>query len=180
MKIRSILKFPIQVCLAILATGALPANADNPLAMTTVGFDVPGTAEVLDGDYRAAIKASEQYVDAGYNLRKVAARTNLCIAYTGLGEYEDAAKWCGAAKEINRSGWITANNEAVLHILKGEIQQGHEMLESAEERVNNGAFRKSCRECWVAIKENHEEAERREVIARASSESEAYVARSDK
>lgn len=179
MNIKPILKLPIKVCLVILGTGALPAIADNQLAMTTVNFDVPGTEAVLDGNYRQAINASEKYVEAGFNLRKLAARTNLCVSYAALGEFENASKWCDAAKEINRVGWVTANNRAVLHLLMNEYREGHAMLEAAEGSLNNGAFRKSCRVCWAAIQDNHEEAERREVMAQADAETDGYVAQSD-
>ena len=179
MNIRPMFKLPIKVCLVILGTAALPAHAGNQLAMTTVNFEVPGTAAVLEGNYEEAIKASEKYIDAAFNLRRVAALTNLCISYTALGDFEDASKWCEAASEVNRAGWVTANNRAVLHLIMGEYREGHSMLESAEVSVNNGAFRKSCRECWAAIKENHEEAERREIMAQAAAEPDDYVARSD-
>ena len=167
MTIKRLIGFPVSLSLVLLGMGTMPAFAQQELAMTTVDFDIPGTAEVLSGDYNAAITASEKLVDARFNLRKVAARTNLCISYAALRDFENATKWCDAATEINRVPWITANNRAVLHLLMGEFREAHAMLEATEGSVNNGAFKKTCQLCWVAIKENHQEAQQREMYAQA-------------
>lgn len=167
MTIKRLIGIPVSMGLALLGLGAMPAFAQQELAMTTVDFDIPGTAEVLSGDYEAAIVASEKLVNARFHLRKVAARTNLCISYAALGDFGNASKWCDAAQEINRVPWITANNRAVLHLLMGEAREAHAMLEAAEGRLNNGAYRKTCKLCWAAIQENHQEAQQREMYAQA-------------
>lgn len=177
---------------AWLGTAAAPALAEHELIMTTLEYKIPGTAAVLRGDYIAALEASRRHVDARWYVRRLAARTNLCIAYTGIGDYESAVKWCDAALNINsssqlfgknrganqdsamqatRASWIAKNNRAVLHLLMGEIGEGHEILEASEGLVRSRFYQ--------AINgNNHQEAEYREALAQNAVVQESMVAKS--
>lgn len=188
-----LVKFSLTACLAILGIAAMPVLADHELIMTTMEFDVPGKAAVLRGDYTEAIEDSEDYVDANWYARRLAARTNLCISYAGLGDFENAVKWCDAAMEIssatkispdtnkatlqndgalgNRVSWIARNNRAVLHLLMGEAGEGHAMLEAAEDKLRGKLYQ-------VVARNNHEEAEYREATAQTSADRDSLVVKS--
>ena len=79
-----------------------------------------------------------KYVNAGVNVRKVAARTNLCIGYAATRQYDDAIKWCDAAVEIDRRAWITKNNRAVLYYLMGDFEAS--AAEFAKSREAGGGY----------------------------------------
>ena len=173
MDVKQIVKGLLAISMGAVTLGVSPAFADHELVMTTVDIEIPGTDAIREGDYELAITLSEQKVNAGWNLRKLAARTNLCIAYTALGEFENAVPWCDAAIEVERLGWIAKNNRAVLHLLMGEIEMGHAMLEAAEETAFGRLY-------WVASRNNHREAEYLESIAKASADPDSLVVRSVK
>ena len=118
---------------ALLLSFASSSASAEELVMGTIPSDVPGTNEILDGDYKAGIQLSERYVNAGHNLRKLAARTNLCVAYTALKQYDDAAKWCDSAMEVERRAWVTKNNRAVLAYMVGDYTASQQLLSEARE-----------------------------------------------
>lgn len=194
MSIRKLWTFPATVCLVLLGMGSMSAMAEHELIMTTVEYDIPGKAAVLRGDYIKAIDVSKKYVDARWYVRRLAARTNLCISYTGLRDFENAAKWCDAAMQINRksqlydnnrgtlqetkmqatrASWIATNNRAVLHLLMGEIGEGHQILEAAEGKVRGRLYQ-------AVNQSNHREAEYREAVAQTSVEPDSLVVKSER
>lgn len=194
MSIRKLWTFPATVCLVLLGMGSMSAMAEHELIMTTVDYDIPGKAAVLRGDYIKAIEVSKKYVDARWYVRRLAARTNLCISYTGLRNFENAAKWCDAAMQVNRSSevfdnnrgslkdsaiqasrpsWIAKNNRAVLHLLMGEIGEGHQILEAAEGKVRGSLYQ-------AVNQSNHREAEYREAVAQTSVEPDSLVVKSER
>ena len=127
----------VTALLLTLAIGT--ANADE-LIMGTITSDVPGTDEILDGDYLAGISKSKKYVDAGSNVRRVAARNNLCVAYTATRQYDDAVKWCDAAIEVGRRGGIVKNNRAVLAYQMGEYEASKAWLDEARDARSGSLF----------------------------------------
>lgn len=171
MYIKGVMKCFAVIWLAAAGLGISPALADHELVMTTVDLEIPGTDAIREGDYERAIALSEGRVDAGWNVRKLAARTNLCIAYTALGDFENAISWCDAAMEVGRQGWIAKNNRAVLHLLMGEIDMGHAMLEAAEDTAFGRLY-------WHAARSNHREAEYLESIAQTSADRDSLVVKS--
>ena len=185
-------KIFLAVFITWLGTAAAPALADNELIMTTLEYKIPGTAAVLRQDFIEAIEPGKRYVDARWYVRRLAARTNLCIAYAGIGDYESAVKWCDAAMQVNRpsrlfgengerlddastgatrASWIARNNRAVLHLLMGEISEGHQMLEATERKV----YRKLQ---YAIAHRNHLNAEYREALAQTSVEPESLLVKS--
>lgn len=118
---------------ALLLSFASGSASAEELVMSTITSDVPGTNEILDGNYSEGIRQSEGYVNASYNLRKAAARNNLCVAYTALKQFEDATKWCDAAIEVGRRVSVTKNNRAVLAYLMGDYDFSTQLLSEARE-----------------------------------------------
>ena len=171
MKIKTITLRLLLVWTAATAWGITPALAEHELVMTTIDSDLQGTNALLQRDYERAIALSEPKTDAAWNIRKLAARTNLCIAYTVIGDFDKAVSWCDAAMEVGRLGWVAKNNRAVLHLLMGEIELGHAMLEAAEDSAHGRVY-------WLAARKNHTEAEYIEAMAKSSAESESLVVRS--
>ena len=121
---------------ALLLSFASSSASAEELVMGTITADVAGTNDVLDGNYAEGIRKSHLYVDAASNVRRVAARTNLCIAYTATRQYEDATKWCDAAIEVGRRVSITKNNRAVLAYLMGNYDFSTELLSEAREAAH--------------------------------------------
>lgn len=187
-------EYLVAILIAVLGLLAIPSFADDELIMTTLEYKIPGTAAVLRQDFIGAIEPSKRHVDARWYVRRLAARTNLCIAYAGIGDYESAVKWCDAAMQVDRSSrlfgkngailddasmqsarasWIARNNRAVLHLLMGEIDEGHQMLEVAERKV----YRKLQQSIAHS---NHLNAEHREAMAKTTVEPESLVVKSER
>ena len=132
------LRIPVTLLGVLAMFVAGPANAEHQLVMATVKSEVVGTNEILDGDYLSGIKKSMKYANAGANIRKIAARTNLCIGYAATRQYDEAIKWCDAAVEIDRRAWITKNNRAVLYYLMGDFEASAAAF--AESREAGGGY----------------------------------------
>ena len=137
-EITNSLRIPVTLLGVLALFMAGPANAEHQLVMATVKSEVVGTNEILDGDYLAGIRLSMRSANAGANVRKVAARTNLCIGYTAARQYDEATKWCDAAIEVDRRSWITKNNRAVLYYLMGDFEASAAAF--AESRAAGGGY----------------------------------------
>lgn len=131
---------------ALLLSFASRSASAEELIMGTITADVAGTNEILDGDYLTGASKSKKYVDAGSNVRRVAARTNLCVAFTATQKYDKAVKWCDAAVEVGRQSWITKNNRAVLAYLMGDLEGSKQWMAEAQEAAAG---------YWFPAKLNH-------------------------
>lgn len=141
MHIRKAIVLMLPLGCLVFAGAAFAGHTGHKLTMATVELgleEFPGNDLVLSGDYEEAILVSMKEVDTAWNIGKVAARTNLCISYTALKDYENAIKWCDAAVAVNRIGWVTKNNRAVLHFLMQEHQQGMTLLKQAHANAHRG------------------------------------------
>lgn len=138
-KVKNRFAIPALFFALLLSFASAPASAEE-LIMGTIASDVSGTNDILDGDYLAGIRKSKRYVDTASNVRRVAARTNLCVAYTATRQYDDAVKWCDAAIEVNRRAWVTKNNRAVLAYLMGDYDVSAQLLSEARQAAGGYLF----------------------------------------
>ena len=126
--------------LALLLSFASSSASAEELIMGTIAADVAGTNDILDGNYLEGIRKSHRYVDSASNARRVAARTNLCVAYTATRQFDEATKWCDAAIAVGRRAWVTKNNRAVLAYLMGDYDSSTQLLSEAREAAGGYLF----------------------------------------
>lgn len=138
-KVENRFAIPALFFALLLSFASAPANAAE-LIMGTIASDVSGTNDILDGDYLAGIRKSKRYIDTASHVRRVAARTNLCVAYTATRQYDDAVKWCDAAIKVNRRAWVTKNNRAVLAYLMGDYDVSAQLLSEARQAAGGYLF----------------------------------------
>lgn len=134
MKIRGkrVVVLSASVFLALLVCGAGPAAAEEPLRMFTYDEPVLGTTEILNGRFEAGIKKSLRLVNSSNEFRRLASRTNLCVGYTALHQFDNAVKWCDAAIDVGElRDWHVRNNRAVLYHLMGDYEASSVLLSAA-------------------------------------------------
>ncbi len=126
--------------LALLISFTSSSASAEEMVMVTITTDMAGTDEILDGKYLEAIPKSLYYVDTSSNIRRVAARTNLCVAYTATRQYDEAVKWCDAAVEVGRRAKVTKNNRAILAYMMGDYDTSAKLLSEAGEALGGNIF----------------------------------------
>lgn len=92
---------PLAMLAALIACAPVSAGEADPAYTMTVIVDTAHGTEVVAGDYERAIEkitASKRTRDA------YSKQTNLCVAYTKMGELDKATEACEAALAIMQDG----------------------------------------------------------------------------
>ncbi|HEY8520501.1 MAG TPA: hypothetical protein VIN61_10495 [Gammaproteobacteria bacterium] len=146
--VRPTLSRPLLVsALCTLALGAsIEADAAEAGYEMISYLDVPGGAALAAGDYPRAIEVSSRIARTGHIERRLAATTNLCVAYTVTRHLEEAAAACERAvtlaKHVDRrfssgaarSDFETAKamtNRGVLKVVSGDAAGAAKDLRAA-------------------------------------------------
>jgi len=91
-----------------------------------------GAEAIRSGDYRRGIRLTLLGLSAEVSPRQRAvALSNLCAAFTGDDQHEEAIRRCAAALELDPRRWQAYNNRALAYLGLGD-------LEAAERDVATG------------------------------------------
>ena len=134
----------IAALIAMSSFASAIANADEPVYTMTTIIDAAYGEQVVAGQYEKAIEnltATNNRSEAFFKAN------NLCVAYTKIGNFDDAAIVCDAAIEaakelgVERRGQIakrfqaktkrsylaiSLTNRGVLHAVMGEVELAHQ------------------------------------------------------
>ncbi|MHA6288244.1 hypothetical protein [Maricaulis sp. CAU 1757] len=88
---------------------------------------------VTRGEWPEAIHFGEEVAASGMSpVHKRAAWANLCAAYAGSGELDQAAEACATALELDDDNWRALNNRGVVAWLNGDRDSAVASFEAAE------------------------------------------------
>jgi Flp pilus assembly protein TadD len=108
----------LAIALGMLLASVV-VSANDTFKMQTHPKEVPGTWEIENGDYEQAVELLEIALQrarlSGKNKGPI--HTNLCMAYTKLGDYDVALHHCDRAVEISPAVGVAYNNRGVLYAL---------------------------------------------------------------
>jgi Flp pilus assembly protein TadD len=122
--------------LAGVAGTSISASAEEIFTMQVHPEEIPGTWEINHGKYDRAIPLLEIAIARAKRSARVQGPilTNLCVAYTKVGNYEAATRFCDQAVEWSFEVGIAHNNRGVLQALKHNYAAASEDFEAARRR----------------------------------------------
>ncbi|GGD52213.1 tetratricopeptide repeat protein [Lacimicrobium alkaliphilum] len=123
--------------IAFSLTAACYVQANDNLELKTSYQDVPGVRNIEAGQYQTGIQKLKTLLG---NTRlpelTAPAHINLCVAYTALGQINNAEAFCDMAikqHSSKRDLSIAYNNRGVLHYVQGKTEQGLKDMQIATE-----------------------------------------------
>jgi Flp pilus assembly protein TadD len=106
-----------------LICAALAVSAEDSFTMKVHPKETPGSWEIEHGQYERAVTLLE--IAAARSMRsgrdEGPIQTNLCVAYTKLGDYDTATRYCDRAVEVSFQFGVAYNNRGVLQALKNNF-----------------------------------------------------------
>ena len=114
---------------------SLGASAGDTFKMQVHPKETPGTWEIVHGEYNRAITLLEiAAVRSKLGRDQGPILTNLCVAYTKIGNYETAAGYCDRAVQMSSHFGVAYNNRGVLQALKHDFASAAMDFEAAKKR----------------------------------------------
>jgi len=102
-------------------------------------------------DYRQSIYFGLDALQSGTSTRhKVAAMSNLCVAYANIGEVERALAACDGAIELSSEAWRAYNNRGAIRWIEGNYSEAQADFQTAanyassEEEVQANMLASQC------------------------------------
>jgi Flp pilus assembly protein TadD len=140
----------------LLGSAAQAADESHPFILTAY-VNAPGGPELVSGNYEAAVTALRSYRLDPFMSEPSALKTNLCIAYAKLKQWDSAHDACDAAVKtaqnmdlpvymtnalVTRNNYsaVALSNRAVLHWLSADSAAAASDLHKAETLVPNADF----------------------------------------
>jgi tetratricopeptide (TPR) repeat protein len=113
------------------------AQAYDNLELKTSYEDIPGVRNIEAGQYQAGIHKLQTLL-GNTRMRELTApaQTNLCVAYTALGQLSNASTYCEQAikqHSSKRDLSLAYNNRAVLHYVQGKTELSLQDMQKATE-----------------------------------------------
>jgi len=133
------------MAMAVIAAGTFSASAQTceatPQFSThrTSNSSVRAQYNALErGDFRQSIHFGEAAIQSGTSARhRVAAMSNLCVAYAQTGETQRAIEACDEAIELSSNSWRAYNNRGVIRWTEGDYSEAQSDFQAASDYASN-------------------------------------------